>query len=98
MSTLDLRTTQKLIIKADSGKNFDVLLSGFDALDTAYTLVLGATTYTVGSGITLDEVNKTITISFEGSDFPLSSYTGELNSDNKDADVFLRIEITLELS
>lgn len=100
MAVLDIRTTQTLTIQADTGKNFSVNISGFNTLDTDYTLQLNAQdssiTKTVGDGITLGA--NEMTISFYGSEFTKTRYTGELNSESQDADVFLRIDTIVELS
>jgi hypothetical protein len=100
MAVLDIRTTQTLTIKSDAGKNFSVTIAGFDNLDTDYTLQLNAQdstiTKTVGDGITLG-VNEMV-IAFYGDEFTKTRYTGELNSESQDADVFLRIDTIVELS
>ena len=102
MATLDLVTTQNLTIRVDSGKNFSVTISGIETLDTQYTLNLTATDSTitkdVGDGITLDTENKSMTIVFSGDELIKKRYTGELSSENQDADVFLRINIVLEIA
>ena len=100
MATLDLVTTQNLTIRVDSGKNFSVTISGIETLDTQYTLNLTATDSTitkdVGDGITLDTENKSMTIAFLGSEITKKRYTGTLESENEDADVFLRVNVVLE--
>tara|TARA_S200002703_G_scaffold140629_1_gene131997 strand:- start:739 stop:1065 length:327 start_codon:yes stop_codon:yes gene_type:complete len=108
MEVLDLRSKQSLTIKADFGKNFSVVFSGFENLDTDYTLDLTKgkaadtnVSFTVGSGITLDDISdpKTLTLDFTGSAFSsIGKYKGTLASSNKNANVFLEIDITLELS
>jgi hypothetical protein len=100
MNTLDIRTTQTLKIKADRDKNFTVNISGFTSLDDDYELRVASgvdeIVKTVGDGITLgvDE----LTISFLGSELTNDRYMGSLESENKDAEFFLRINITIELT
>lgn len=98
---LDIRSKHGLLIKADIEKNFSVVLSGFDNLDTAYTLTLtkGAVekVFAVGTEILLDTDAKTLTLVFVGAEFTLGTWTGTLESDNKNADTFYRNEIKLIL-
>ncbi len=104
MALLDLNTAHDLVIKADHDKDFQVVWSGFDNLDTDYTLTLSKKGYpsknhvfAVGTDITLDTVLKTITINFDGSDYEKGTYEGILESVNPDFTVFYRCNITLEV-
>jgi len=100
MAVLDLVTQQDLTIRVDAGKNFSVKIAGLENLDVAYTMVLTATgstiTKTVGSGITIDSLDNSITITFTGAEIVKKRYTGTLVSDDEDADVFLKINTILE--
>ena len=100
MAVLDIKTAQALTIKVDRNKNFSVTISGIDNLDSDYSLVLEAqnstVTKSVGNGITLGA--DYMTIAFDGDEFTKTKYTGKLESEDKDALVFLRIDITLEIS
>ena len=101
MAVLDIRTTLLLTIKSDIEKNFSITISGITNLDTEYTLTLSAQDSVVvktvsNGGITLGA--NSMTIGFLGSEFPKTRYTGELESEDKDTDVYLRIITILELS
>lgn len=101
MAVLDLKTSHQLSISSDFGKDVTVTLSGFDALDTGYTLTMtnGAgvsVNLSVGSGITLGSLE--MTIAFNASDFTAAGqYTGTLSSASSAANVFLRIDMSLDL-
>jgi len=103
MSVLDTRTARDLTIKADYRKNFSVTISGITTLDTNYILTLrsvqNVVTYQVGSGITITPgTPNVVTISFTGSDFMQTKYSGTFESVNKNADTFVELDITLELT
>ena len=103
MSVLDVRTGRDLTIKADYKKNFSVTISGITTLDTNYVLTLrsvqNVVTYQVGSGITITPGSpNVVTISFTGSNFFQTKYTGLFESVNKNADTFIELDTTLELT
>ena len=100
---LDVRTARELTIKADHLKNFSVTISGIDTLDSDYLLTLRSqslvVTYSVGSGVTITPGSpNVVTISFTGSDFIKGTYIGTFESDDKDADTYIRLDVKLILS
>lgn len=99
-AVLDIRSKHALTIKSDLGKNFSVVLSGFDNLDTIYTLTLKkgddvTKVFAVGTDIILDAGLKTLTLVFTGSDYAVGTFDGTLESENKNADTYYNNKIKL---
>ena len=102
--TLDINTAHDLLIKIDLDKDTDVVFSGFDSLDTGYSLTLTkekqpdkSHTFVVDTDITLDGGAKTVTLTIDGSDYERGTYKGVLESDNPEAAVFYRCNITMKV-
>lgn len=105
-SELDIRTAKKLTIKAEA-KNFSISISGFAQLDTSYELTLtnikdgsDEKNFNIGSEIIIDDVSdpKKIDVVFNAENYEEGTYLGVLESQSRNSDVFLYIEITVIIS
>ena len=101
-ANLNIVSNQLLTIKADFLKNFSVVFSEFDNIDTSYSLTLTKTThpfnvvnFVFGNDITI--TTETLTLSFNGSDYSQGMYKGTLESQSKNSNVFLSIDIELSI-
>jgi hypothetical protein len=104
MAKIDLRQQEELLVYIDAGTDGSIRFLDIPTMDVAYTLTLdsGLATeqvYTVGSGITLDAGNKTITWTWAGADFPSTKrYIGYLESTDLTIGAYLRIKISVDVS
>ena len=97
MAILNVITAQDLTIKADWQKNFTIQISGIENLDTSYSLTLKKlphiVEYVTGDQITIS--GDVISIVFSGSDFIRGTYLGVFESESKNSNLFIRLNITL---
>lgn len=98
---LNTYTTKKFTWERNFDKIENLTISGFDEVDTDYTLTFTNGTdnvlFNVGNGkIVVNSTDKTLTLMFSGDEFNQDEYTGVLESTSKEADKYLMLEITLK--
>lgn len=100
MAILDVRKTDKLVIVAEADQNYSVNLNSTLIDDVGYSLTLisqDRSITNVFDGTNLILTSNNIELVFEGADYKKGKFFGTLESDSKDADKYLKINIELRL-
>lgn len=104
MSSVEINLTQdaRTLINIDLSTSGTVYWTIPQTMDSGYTLTLdkGLATeqvYTVGSGLTLDAPNKTITWAFGSELDQAKDYVGELVSDSRVIGVYFSMKVVARI-